>query len=96
MTFVRFVHDQAKTLDVAANFFERRPVGSLVVRQPAADGINAEGKQPVKLRVKGRDAKSVASNQVSVKRLEVTEIEKNAMTLGDGPVVNCFRPDQAE
>src|SRR5207245_74416 len=60
-----------------------RPVGGQLVRQPAADRIDAEGKQAVEGLVERLEAESLARDQVPVERLDVAEVEDQAVTLGD-------------
>jgi hypothetical protein len=72
---------------VVVDVFDGRPVRRQIGGQPAADRIDAKGKQLVEVGVKTLDSEHPFVEQIPVESLEVPDVKNDAVTLGDGPVV---------
>src|SRR2546430_8310908 len=84
----RAVQLLAQTPVVAFDLFARRPIRRGVRWQSAAHRVNAKRKQVVERPLKRPQPKRALREQVPIKSLDVSNIENNAVSLGDGPVVH--------
>jgi hypothetical protein len=83
-------------LVVTLDFLVRRPILWIVGWQTAADGIDSERKKLIEDAMEGAQTKSALRKQVPVKGFYVTDIKNEAVTLGDGPVIESFFADELE
>src|SRR5437660_371130 len=81
---------------ILVNLILRRPIRRLVIWQTAANWIDTKGEETVEFRMEAPQAKDSVAEQIPVKRFEVTYIEDDAMTLGDGTVIKVVRFDKVE
>ena len=86
----------AHALLIAGHFRQRRPILRWVRGQSAADGIDAERKKFIKSPVERAQTKGALREQVPVKRLDMANVENDAMSLGDGPIVEGFFANDLE
>ena len=92
----QFVHLLAHLVDVSPRLLEARPVFGAIGRELARRRVDAEREQVVERGVNGAEAQRPAPNQVPVERLDVPEVEEDAMTLGDRAVEVGFRSNLIE
>ena len=59
------------------------PIGGRLVRQPTADRVDAECEETVERLVEGLDSEGLPRDQVPVERLDVPEVEHEAVALRD-------------
>jgi hypothetical protein len=90
---VEFLADPAV---VPLHLCQPRPISWLVGWQFPRRRIDAEGKKPVKSRVKRGHVQRVARDQVPIEGFHVAHIKEDAMALRDGPLVKGIGPDAAE
>src|SRR5208283_555597 len=91
--FVQLREDSAR---VVVHKLKRWPVRGLVGGHSATNRVNAEGKQPIKFRMKTLQPEDVFVEQIPVKRLQVPQIKDEAVTLRNRPLVHRVRADQVE
>src|ERR1700679_2691374 len=73
--------------------WQRRPVGWLIRRKSAFDGIDTEGKKTVKFGMKALQPEHVFVEQITVDGFEVTHIKDDAVTFWDRTLVHRIRAD---
>jgi osmoprotectant transport system ATP-binding protein len=73
-----------------------RPVLRLILRQITSSRIDAKGKETVERRIERVHFEQVGADQIPVKRLQVSEVEDEPMTLLNRPLVECLRLKQLE
>src|SRR5579872_3813429 len=83
-----FIQRRPDVPHVLANSRERGPVRRLVRGQSATHRINAEREQTIELRMKALQTENIFMQQVPIESLEVSNVENDAMPLGDGAVVH--------
>src|ERR1700719_494319 len=80
---------RAQPLMVRGDLRARRPIARLIRGQPAANRINPKSKKLIEGRIKAPQAKRPFAQQIPVECFHVAQIEYNAMTLGNGSLVEC-------
>jgi len=80
---------------VRANRRDVGPCRRRLVRQAAVDGIDAEREQRVELGCRAR-AFEARRQQIPVERLEMAEVEREAMSLGDRSLEQSAGGNQVE
>jgi hypothetical protein len=75
---------------VALDFFARRPIRRRIRRQSPVHRVNAERKKVVECSLKRPQSERTFREQIPVKGLDMPNIEDNAVSLWNRPVVNGF------
>ena len=81
---------------VALDFEAGGPIGRCVFGQAAADGIDSKGKELIESRVEGAQAKRAMRQQIPVERLEVPDVENDAVPFRNGAVVQSLFANQSK
>jgi len=87
----------ADALLVAPDFRASRPIlGRVCGQTAAAERIDTEGKKLIEGGMKGAQTEGAPRKQIPVKGFDVADVEYDAMSFGDGPVVQCLSANHAE
>ena len=84
----------AHPLNVPVRHRQHRPVGWLVGWQTAADRVNAEGKEPVKIRARASPVQQPCIEEVPIKGFQMPNVEDNPVPFVDRTIVEGIRTDQ--
>ncbi len=90
------VESAADLTYVFADGIQRRPVRRHISWQSAANRIDAERKQPIKTRIDALHSEDAAVQKIPIKRLQMSDIKNDAVTLGDGPVIQRIGTHHSE
>jgi hypothetical protein len=90
LIFERFVERLSRFGNICADHVQDWPVPRVIGRQAAADRINAEREQPIKLRMKRPETQRAFAQKIPVERLQMSDIENDAMSFWNGAVVQGF------
>jgi hypothetical protein len=74
----------------------RRPVGGLIAGEASTHGVDAEGKEAVEVGMKGLQSKHALVEQIPIEGLQMPDVENDAVTLGDRPLVQRIRLNDTE
>src|SRR5215470_15521125 len=88
------IHGVSNIAVVLTDFFLVRPVTGLVVWKISRCGINAEGKEVVERFLLGLHSKGIRAYQIPIKRIQVAEVEGDAMALRDRSIVESVGLNQ--
>src|SRR5467141_5463399 len=86
----------AQTPVVSLDFFVRRPIRRRIRRQSPIHRVNAKRKQMIECSLKRLQPERALREQIPVKRLHMPNVENNAVSLGNGPVVEGLFANCAE
>src|SRR6202041_1688003 len=78
---------QPPSVHIWVHTIKRRQIGGNIGGQPAADRIDAEGKEPVQLGLHTLQTEDTIPEQIPIERFEVSDIKDNAVALWDRPLV---------
>lgn len=81
---------------IAVNFLRRGPIFGSVGWQSTADGIDSEREKFIEDSMEGAQTESALRKEIPVKGFEVTQVENDAVSLGDGPLVESLFANQLE
>jgi hypothetical protein len=87
MVFENIIESVANVKVIGVDLGDLGPVGRLVLRKSAIDGINAEGKEMIEAFVRRSQAQRLTCDQIPVKCFEVADVKDDPVPLGNGPVV---------
>src|SRR5260370_13237296 len=73
---------------IAINLLARRPIRRRIRRQSPLYRVNAKRKQLIKCPLKGLQSESALRQQVPIKRLYMSHIEYDPVSLWDRPVIH--------
>ncbi|MFZ0956316.1 MAG: hypothetical protein WAN60_08230, partial [Candidatus Sulfotelmatobacter sp.] len=82
-----FVESRARSVHIFVYTIESRPISGKVGRQASIDGVDAEGEEPVQLRLHTLQAKDAIPKQIPIERFEVPDIKNDTVALRNRPLV---------
>src|SRR5258708_23212296 len=85
--FDRVIQLIAQTPVVALDFFVPRPIRRRIRRQSPIHRVNAKRKQVIECPLKGLQAESPLRQKVAIKRLYMSHIEYDAVSLWNRPII---------
>ncbi len=94
--FDRVIQLIAQTPVVALDFFVPRPIRRRIRRQSPIHRVNAKRKQVIECPLKRLQPERALREQIPVKSLHMPNVENNAVSLGNGPVVEGLFANCAE
>src|SRR5262249_49736647 len=96
LIFERFVEGLTRFLNVFPYSIDGRPVTRPIRGQATSNGIDPKRKQAVKFRMEGPETQRSFAQKVPVERLKMPDIKDDAMSLRNGPVVECLWLDDGK